>query len=272
MPDNTMQTEMMQEIFSDLIDLPEKQMRRDIDRDELHVLAESIKEKGLIAPITVRSKGERYELVAGQRRLLACRIAGIIRIPCIVRILDDASALDIMATENLERRDVDVLDEANFISLVMKETNANIAQMAERLHRSVQYVRDRITVGDMPEYMQAHLKSGALKLGVALALIKITPDEKRRVWIGLAVEKNITIREADYWAYQHELGTLPEVRPLDSDMPDAPANEYRPLLVKCALDGKEYPMSETDLITVYKGNIAIIKEVARQIASEPVAS
>lgn len=264
--------DIVSEVFSDLIDLPERQMRRDIDRDELHVLAASIKEKGLINPITVRPTGDRYELVAGQRRLLACRIAGIIRIPCVIRELNDTAALDIMATENLERRDVDIVDEANFIALVMQSTHASVSEMAERLHRSDGYIRDRLTIGQMPDYMQNFLKSGHLKLGTALALAQIEPDDKRRLWVGLAVEKNISVRDAEYWLYQHTLGTLPDIRPMESDVPGAPASEYRPIMATCAIDGKDYVMSETTLITVYKGNVPFVDELAKQVRNEFAAS
>lgn len=256
------------EIFSDLIDFPEDQMRRDIDRDELHQLAASIKEKGLISPITVRPVGERYELVAGQRRLLACNIAGIIRIPCIVRDLDKAQALDIMATENLERVDVDVVDEASFLKTMMDATGESVTDLARRLKRSAAYIESRLVVGAMPEYMRTHLKLGELKLGVALALFKIEPDEKRHLWVGLAIEQNITVRTAEYWAYQHELGTLPDVRPADGDTMDGPGAATPVIMSRCAIDGTEYPMKLTKMVTIAEANMPIFVELARAVREE----
>lgn len=257
--------EQVQYILSDLIELPENQMRRDIDRDSLHELAENIKTNGLINPITVRPVADRFELVAGQRRLLACGIARIIRIPCIVRDLTDATALDIMAAENIERRDVDLVDEAHFIALIMREQNQSVAQMAERLKRGEQYVRDRIAIAEMPEYMQAYIKSGELKLGVALYLMQIEPDEKRRVWCGMAIDQNITTRTAEYWAYQHRIGTLPNVEPSNPSDYDAPGVERKEVEFQCAVDGKMYPASQCSTVFIFNPNMAVLNSLREEL-------
>lgn len=286
-----MQTTTTQEIMSDLIDLPEAQMRRNIDRDELHVLAENIKANGLISPLTVRpicrdkktgaksvhqnakcdvpAHEQRFELVAGQRRLLALRIAGIIRIPCIVRTLDDITASNIMAAENLERRDVDLVDESNFIQRVMTEGCNTIEQMAGRLKRSEKYVADRLAVAAMPDYMQAYLKTNELKLGAALLLMQIEPDDKRRLWVGLAVQNNETVRGVEYWVYQHKLGTLPSAVNSESDIPGAPPSEYKPVMFRCAVDGNEYPATECQSVFVYKGNISLLDRFREEMGRAP---
>lgn len=265
-----MQNNEVKEIFSDQIDLPENQMRRDIDRDELHVLAENIKANGLINPITVRPVNGRYELVAGQRRLLAMRIAGIIRIPCVVRELSDITALNVMAAENLERTEVDLVDESNFIARVMTETNASVSEMAERLKRGEKYVRDRLAVAEMPEYMQGFLKSGELKLGAALLLMQIEPEEKRRLWVGMAIDQNAPIRTVEYWAYQHSLGTLPDATPADGTLPGTPGAEYKPIMFRCAVDGKEYLATECQSVFVFKGNMALLDAFRNEMGRDPV--
>lgn len=257
------------EILSDLIDLPANQMRRDINRDELHVLAENIKQNGLISPITVRPVGERYELVAGQRRLMALRIAGIIRIPCIVRDLNDVTALNIMAAENIERRDVDLVDESNFIARVMKETDADVEQMAARLKRGEKYVKDRLLVAEMPDYMQGFLKTAELKLGAALALMEITPEEKRRLWVGMAVDQNASVRTVEYWAYQHRLGVLPGDPSGDVVVPGAPPAEYKSIMFRCIVDGKEYPATECESVFVFKGNRPLLEAFRAEMSKDP---
>lgn len=264
-----MKSNEVREIYADLIDLPERQMRRDIDRDELHNLAENIKQNGLINPITVRAVGERFELVAGQRRLLACGIARIYKIPCVIMALTDAAAVSVMAAENLERRDVDVVDEANFVSIVMNSLGLTVVEMAERLNRGEQYVKDRIAIAQMPEYMQAYLKSGELKLGAALALMEIEPDEKRRLWVGLAVQDNASVRVVDYWVYQHKLGTLPESVTSPDDVPGAPEAAYRAPMFRCAVDGKEYPAQECEAVFVYKGNREYLNAFREELGRAP---
>ena len=99
----TPQKEVVQEIMSDLIDDPVAPMRSDLNRDALFELADNIKQNGLINPITVRPAGARFEVVAGHRRFAACKIAGKIRIACVVRELTDDEVFAVMAAENLER-------------------------------------------------------------------------------------------------------------------------------------------------------------------------
>jgi ParB/RepB/Spo0J family partition protein len=252
-------------ILADQIDLPEKQMRRTIDSNSIDELAENIKQNGLISPITIRPVGSRYELVAGQRRLLACLRAQIIKIPCIIRDLSDESAIDIMAAENLERKDVDVIDEANFIKLVMESQSVGVSEMAQRLNRSEQYVRDRIAIAEMPDYMQQFLKSGELGIGVALLLMEIEPEEKRRIWTGLAIEQNASVRTVDYWVYQHRLGTLPGAVPTDGDVPQAPDAPAKEPMFVCAVDGYEYPASQCQAVFVFKGNLPALNEFRIQL-------
>jgi ParB/RepB/Spo0J family partition protein len=254
-------------ILSDLIDLPERQMRRDINREALYELAENIKANGLISPITVRPTGDRYELVAGQRRLLACGIARIIRIPCIVRTLDDISALSIMAAENLERKDVDLIDEANFIKLVMDTEHLSLSQMAERMKRGTQYVKDRLLVAEMPDYMQSLLKADLLKIGVALHLVEIEPDDKRRIWVGLAVEQKIPIHEAAWWVQQHRLGLLPSVVNSATDIPNAPDAPHSEPMFTCAVDGKQYPANDCQAVFVFKGNFEYLSALRSELSA-----
>lgn len=263
-----MQNENIQYILSDLIELPENQMRRDIDRDALHELADNIKEHGLINPITVRPKGDKFELVAGQRRLLACRIAGIIRISCIVRSLNDVAALSIMAAENLERRDVDVVDEANFIARMIQELELSIEDVAERINRGIQYVRDRLVVAEMPDYMQEFLKENRLKIGVALQLMRIDDENTRRTYTSVAVSNGSTIREVDYWVGQWELGLLPSGGSADGSAPDVPAAEYKAPRLRCRIDGQEYAPSDTTAIIIFRGHLPLIDALGAELHKE----
>lgn len=116
-------TEIVQEIFTDLIDDPVVAMRSELDRNELFELADNIKQNGLINPITIRPSGDRFEVVAGHRRLSACKIAGKIKIACVVRILSDSEVFAIKAAENLERADINPIDESVFIAQYITQTN-----------------------------------------------------------------------------------------------------------------------------------------------------
>jgi ParB/RepB/Spo0J family partition protein len=117
--------ENIKELFLGDIDLPQENMREHVDRDELFELVEDIKKNGLINPITVRPKNNRYELVAGQRRYLAHLHGKILKIKCVVRELSDEEALAIMTSENLSRVEVNPVDEAKHVTRLV-EANADV--------------------------------------------------------------------------------------------------------------------------------------------------
>lgn len=247
--------EKIHEIFTDQIDDPKDAMRSGLDRDALFDLAENIKANGLINPITVRPVGARFEVVAGHRRLSACKIAGIIRIPCVVRDLDDDKAFEVMAAENLERQDVDPVDEAIFITNYKEKTGKTISEVAKALNRSVAWVNSRLAVGEMPDYMQEHLKLGNLKLGVALVLQQITDEQTRRVWTELAVRDGASVAQAEYWLYDFQRQQLPGGVLSDTPPTDFQPGEVQPVMFTCAIDGQRYDARLFKTLMVYEGNM-----------------
>jgi ParB family chromosome partitioning protein len=217
---------------------PENPMRSEIDRERVYDLADSIRREGLINPITVRPKGSRYEVVAGHRRFVACRIANVIEIPCVVRDLTDDQAQDIMAHENLERQDVDPVDEALFLGRLVGEDDAKIPNVAERLNRSVQWVRDRLEILTYPEYMIVAIRDGTLKLGVAAWLAPIDDDFWRKQYVNNAIGQGMSVLQARYLHDQYAMGVTPkstDILPDESELArGAPAAPRAP----CAACGK----------------------------------
>lgn len=254
----------MQDIFTDRIDDPGNPMRSELDREGLFELASNIKQNGLINPPTVRPVGDRFEMVAGHRRLAACKIAGIIKIPCVVRELTDAEVFAIKAAENLERTDIDPVDEANFIAQYILQTKLGVPEVAKSLRRSVGYVESRLAIGQMPEYMKAHIKQGGLKLGAALALFEITDDAMRHLWVDMAVRDGISVAQAEYWVQGWKMnqlpgGTISEVPPGDF-VNDAPSI----VMFECAIDGKKYDARLFKTLVVYEGNLDFFNAVAAE--------
>ena len=247
--------EQILELFTDQIDDPKDAMRTDLDRDGLFDLANNIKANGLINPITVRPVGERYEVVAGHRRLSACKIAGKIKISCVVRELDDKQTFEVMAAENLERADVDPVDEAIFITNYMDKTGKSVSEVATSLKRSVAYVNSRLAVGRMPEYMQTFLKLGELKLGVALVLAQIDNESTRELWTGIAVRDGASVAQAEYWLYDYNRQKLPggilSELPPDGYTPEAP----QITMFECAIDGQKYDARLFRTVMIYEGNL-----------------
>lgn len=185
---------------------PANPMRSEIDRERVHELAESIKREGLINPITVRPVGDKFEVVAGHRRFLACRIANVVDIPCVVRELDDAQALEITAHENLFREDVDPVDEALFLGRIIGEDESKIPDVAKRLNRSEQWVSERLEILTFPDYLVTALKDGKIKLGVAKWLGRIADETYRQMFVTSAVRDGMPVWQAEYYYTQWNSG------------------------------------------------------------------
>ena len=264
--------ENIREIFSDLIDDPKDAMRSGLDRESLFDLADDIKKNGLINPITVRPVADRFEVVAGHRRLGACKIAGIIKIPCVVKELDDRAAFSIMASENLVREDVDPVDEAEFIIKMMSRTGEGVEEVAVNIRRSKQYVLDRLTVGEMPAYLKEFLRAKQIKLGSALALNQITDESKKMMWIQMAVRDGVSVRVAEYWLTQWKMSQLPDAVNVENPLSELSAGDYKPILFRCAIDGKEYPVEQTKMISVFLGNLDLLSALRRELNSERAKS
>jgi len=262
----------VQEIFSDLIDDPKDAMRSALDRDGLFDLAENIKQNGLINPITVRPVGDRFEVVAGHRRLSACKISGKIKIPCVVRDLDDQKAFEVMAAENLERQDVDPVDEATFIANFIEKTGKSIAEVAKSLKRSEAWVQSRLEIGAMPDYMKDYIKIGSLKLGVALALVKIDNDRTHQVWVDLAVRDGASVAQAEYWLYDYERSKLPGGTLSDEPPSDFVAGASQPVMFTCAIDGNKYDARLFKTLMVYEANLPLFDAFVSALNESPANS
>lgn len=259
-------------ISIDLIDDPEFAMRSELDRNGLFDLADNIKQNGLINPITVRPKNSRYEVVAGHRRLSACKIAGMVKINCVVRELTDEQVFEIMTAENIERADVDPVDEAIHLSREIERTGKSTAELAKQIRRSVAYVESRLAIGAMPDYMQEYLKKGEMKIGVALNIFQITDDARRRLWADLAVRDGISVAQAELWLHQWTVNQLPGG--VDSDVPSDGDVSSAPHIVmfECAVDHKKYDARLFKTFLVYEGNVELAESVFAEIRKGALAT
>jgi ParB family chromosome partitioning protein len=213
----------------ELIDEPVQAMRTQIEPDAVRVLASSIRIDGLINPITVRPIGDRFQVVAGHRRLLACRQAPLYDVPCVVRELSDEQVFNVMSAENLAREDVNPVDQAIHIGRLVGEDENKIPEVAERLHYSSQWVRDRLEILEYPDYFLPHIASGVLKLGVASWLAKISSDFWRQQYVAQAVTQGMSVIQARYLHDQSAMGLMPD----PTDMPpvdDSPEAQQKRLM------------------------------------------
>lgn len=224
----------VQKISVDLIDDPVIAMRSDIDESYIDELGRSIKENGLINPITVKKVGERFEVVAGHQRLLASRRVGVVLIDTIVRDLTSEQSLIITAHENMVRQDVNPVDEAVFLGRLFSEKELSVEQIATMLRRSTEWVEQRLGMLTYPESVLIHIANKAIPLGAADALMKI-PDEATRInFIEIAAKDGITVERARAWLSMYSVGQIGASTTGEELAALAAPEEHNEAMISCA--------------------------------------
>lgn len=154
------------------------QPRCNFDEEKLQELAASIKEFGVVQPVVVRKKGRSYELVAGERRLRAAGLAGLTKVPAIVKDYDDAKMMEIALIENIQRHDLNPIEEAQGLRRLMQEFKLTQEQTAEKVGRSRSAVTNILRLLNLPEQVQEQIINGVLTMGQAKQLLGLPKPEQ----------------------------------------------------------------------------------------------
>lgn len=154
------------------------QPRCNFDEEKLQELAASIKEFGVVQPVVVRKKGRSYELVAGERRLRAAGLAGLTKVPAIIKDYDDAKMMEIALIENIQRHDLNPIEEAQGLRRLMHEFKLTQEQTAEKVGRSRSAVTNILRLLNLPEQVQKQIINGVLTMGQAKQLLGLPKPEQ----------------------------------------------------------------------------------------------
>ena len=166
------------EIDVQIIDRNPFQTRTHFDEDKLSELADSIKASGVVQPIVVRTgEGGRYTLITGERRLLASKKAGKATIPAIVREVSNVQAMEMTIVENLQRADLNPMEQARAYARLSQEFHLTQEQMAERTGKDRASVSNFLRLLKLPEAVQKHVEAGELSFGHARALLALDSPE-----------------------------------------------------------------------------------------------
>jgi len=180
-PDSPTRTVGVRIVPIDHIDPNPQQPRLAFDQVTLEELAASIREHGVLQPILVRPIGpNRYELIAGERRWRATKIAGLATIPALIEDIDDDTALEISIIENLQREDISPLDEAAMYDRMVTEHGYSIRKLADKLGKDKGYVENRLRLSDAPDEVRALVSVRKDTLSHAYELMKVEDPKKRR--------------------------------------------------------------------------------------------
>ncbi len=182
----------------DSIEPNPRQPRHHFDEESLAELAASIRESGLLQPVLVRCVGSRrFELIAGERRLRACRLAGLDRVPAVVREATDRDGLALAIVENVHRADLDPIEEAQAYQALIEEFSLTQADVARRVGRSRSAVANALRLLQLPAATQAEIAAGRISPGHARALLSLGGEAARDALAREIVKRNLNVRDAE---------------------------------------------------------------------------
>ena len=188
-----------------------QQPRHSFDEEGLAELAASIRSCGILQPLTVRRAGEGYELVAGERRLRAARIAGLREVPCLVAQVGEEDSALLALMENLQRRDLDCWEEAQAIARLISRYGLSQEEAARRLGRAQPTVANKLRLLRLPEDVRALLRENGLTERHARALLRLQdPEVQRRAAVDM-VRRGMNVAQAE--AYVEKLLQSDQVTP-----------------------------------------------------------
>ena len=197
------------------------QPRKTFNEESLQELAKSIKEHGVIQPIIVKKSIKDYEIVAGERRYRASKLAGKATIPCIIRDFTDEQMMEIAVLENLQREDLNAVEEAQGIEMLMTNLHLTQEQVAERIGKSRSYVTNMIGILTLPAEVKDLLKQGKISTSHARTLSKIEDPDRIVELTHKIVDENLNVRQIE-----EESKNLPKKV---KQQPRIKTNEYQEL-------------------------------------------
>jgi ParB family chromosome partitioning protein len=174
------------------------QPRQAIDEDELQGLADSIRQHGIIQPLLVRASSGGFELIAGERRWRAAKLAGLEMVPAIVREATDAESFEIALVENVQRKDLTPLEEAEAYLRLIEDHGLTQGEVASRVGKKRATVANMVRLLGLPDEVKVHVASGLLSMGHARAILAAPTAAKQ---IALATEilnSGMTVRDAEH--------------------------------------------------------------------------
>jgi len=193
------------------------QPRKDMNPEALQELADSIKAQGIIQPIVVRLiAGERYEIIAGERRWRAAQLAALQEIPVVIKDIDDRAAMAVALIENIQREDLNVLEESEALKRLVDEFDMTHQQAADAVGKSRAMISNLLRLLDLPNEVKILLGKGLIEMGHARALL--TLEQEKQIEIANAIVKQgLSVRATEKLVKNASLETKGEAEQQDSD-------------------------------------------------------
>lgn len=194
--------ESITEVAIDLIDRNQRQPRRHFNQEKLEELAASIREHGLVQPILVRPRQSRYEIVAGERRWRAAAMAGLTKVSALVRDFSEVETMEIALIENLQREDLNPMEEAEAFRTLLTEFKLTQEELARRLGKSRPQIANTLRLLQLTGTVQASVRGGELSMGHAKVLAGIGDVSYQTALASKVIESGLSVRDLEAFLKQ----------------------------------------------------------------------
>lgn len=191
------QNDEMFELEVDAIEPNSAQPRTRFEDSRLEELAQSIKANGIVQPLLVRRKNHGFELVAGERRLRAAKLAGLQKIPVVVRDIPDDKMLELALIENIQRQELNPIEEAHAYKSLMETAGLTQESLAQRIGRDRSFIANHVRLLRLPEEVQRMVEEDRISMGHARALLGVDDRETQKNVANRIVEQTLSVRETE---------------------------------------------------------------------------
>ncbi len=181
----------------DKINPGRSQPRKSFDTEGIRELAQSIRENGVIQPIVVRQEEAGFEIVVGERRYRAAREAGLTEIPAVVRDCSDEKSLELALIENIQREDLNPIEEARAYRLIIERDMVTQETLAKRIGKSRSYIANMMRLLDLPDSIQQYVSRGTISVGQAKAVASLDNSVKQEALVQRIMKENLTVRDIE---------------------------------------------------------------------------
>ena len=180
----------------------EDQPRKSFDDDSLKELANSIKADGVIQPIVVRKVDDRYEIIAGERRFRASKLAGLEKVPVVVKNVTDRKARELALVENIQREDLNPIEEAISLKTLMEEYKLTQQELSDIIGKSRSYIANNLRLLNLSDHIKEYLIRGELSPSQGRTLLSLETDEERNKYLDKLLVKEVNSRDVEKKAKQ----------------------------------------------------------------------
>jgi ParB family chromosome partitioning protein len=173
------------------------QPRKDFAPEALNELADSIREQGIVQPLIVREQADHLELIAGERRWRAAQVIGLAEVPVIIRVADDAAVLELALIENLQRENLNPIEEAQGYSQLMNQFQLTQEAVATKVGKSRAVVANALRLLRLPEEVQAYVRDGRLSVGHAKVILGLPSEDLQKLAAERIIRENLNVRQTE---------------------------------------------------------------------------